>query len=175
MDADPATMLVLRRVRRGAEAEFEEALRDVIRAASAFDGHLGATVVRPAPGRPEHVLVVRWASAADLEAWRASATCAEWLARVAPITEALDAYELHGMEAFFDLPGPRAPARWKMAVVTFVAIYPLILALSALLQRGLPELPLALRVAVTSGVLVPLMTWVVMPWLTGRLARWLTS
>ena len=170
---EPSTLLVLRKVRLGHEAAFEAWLRGVIEVSSKFPGHLGATVIRPGPGRPEYVLLVRWSTADDLRGWRSSESCREWLERVAPLTESVDARELHGLEAWFDLPGRPPPARWKMALLTLVAIYPLVLLFNVALGPALQELALPLRVALMSGMLVPTMTWVVMPALTRSFARWL--
>ncbi len=60
-----------------------------------------------------------------------------------------------------------------MAVLTWLTIFPLItlvVVVSAPLIGGLPLVP---RLAVTTLVTVPLMTWVVMPRVTALLRGWL--
>src|SRR6185503_15790000 len=62
----PVTVLVARRVLPGKEVEFESWASELTRAASAFDGFLGAGLLRPGHvGELWHV-VYRFASADDL-------------------------------------------------------------------------------------------------------------
>jgi antibiotic biosynthesis monooxygenase (ABM) superfamily enzyme len=70
-------------------------------------------------------------------------------------------------------PGVAPPPRYKMALVTWIAIFPLITAIAAITGPLIKELPLALRLAITTGLTVPLMTWVVMPRVTRLLRGWL--
>jgi antibiotic biosynthesis monooxygenase (ABM) superfamily enzyme len=60
-----------------------------------------------------------------------------------------------------------------MAVVTFAALYPLLLALITELRRITSGLPVPLTMLLTLGLTIPLMTWLVMPLLTVRLGPWL--
>jgi antibiotic biosynthesis monooxygenase (ABM) superfamily enzyme len=60
-----------------------------------------------------------------------------------------------------------------MALVTWVTIFPLITLVVVASAPLLGGLPLVVRLAVTTGVTVPLMTWVVMPRVTRLLHRWL--
>jgi uncharacterized protein len=60
-----------------------------------------------------------------------------------------------------------------MALVTWATIFPLITLVVVASSPLLGGLPLVLRLAVTTGVTVPLMTWVVMPRVTRLLYRWL--
>ncbi|MBN2871727.1 MAG: hypothetical protein JXJ30_02290 [Halothiobacillaceae bacterium] len=58
-----------------------------------------------------------------------------------------------------------------MAVVTFAAIYPLALLANVVLVPRTAAWPLLFRPLAFAGVLVPLMTWIVMPRLTRLLRR----
>jgi uncharacterized protein len=60
-----------------------------------------------------------------------------------------------------------------MAIVTWVTIFPLITLVLVASAPLIGSLPLVVRLAVTTGVTVPLMTWVVMPRVTRLLGRWL--
>jgi antibiotic biosynthesis monooxygenase (ABM) superfamily enzyme len=60
-----------------------------------------------------------------------------------------------------------------MALVTWITIFPLITLVVVILNPLLTGLPLVLRLAVTTAVTVPLMTWVVMPRVTRLLRGWL--
>jgi uncharacterized protein len=82
---------------------------------------------------------------------------------------------LTGLESWFTLPAqPGAPPPpYKMALVTWATIFPLITVIVVVSAPLLGPLPLLARLAVTTGVTVPLMTWVVMPRVTRLLHRWL--
>jgi hypothetical protein len=60
-----------------------------------------------------------------------------------------------------------------MAIVTWVTIFPLITLVVVATAPLLGGWPLVARLAVTTGVTVPMMTWVVMPRVTRLLGRWL--
>jgi hypothetical protein len=60
-----------------------------------------------------------------------------------------------------------------MALVTWAAIFPLITGVVVATAPLVGGLPLVARLAVTTAVTVPLMTWVVMPRVTRLLHRWL--
>ena len=76
----PVTVLVARRVVPGREVEFETWASELTRAASGFDGFLGAGLLRPGHvGELWHV-VYRFASADELARWEHSQTRSELLA-----------------------------------------------------------------------------------------------
>lgn len=176
--AGPVTLVLSRRAKPGREAEMESWLRGVVAAASAFPGHLGAEVHRPVlTEHPDYVVVYRFATADDLARWNASAERADWLRRAEPLTQGeahLQAFG--GMDGWFTLPGRQPvapPPRWKTAAITAPVIYLLVVVLSLAAGPALAGLPLLLRTAATTLVLVPTMTWVVMPPLTRLLRHWL--
>ncbi len=174
----PVTTVIARHARAGREDEYEHWLEGIIDASSAFDGHQGVTVLRPPPGGREYVLVVRWRDFESSRRWVNSDVRAGWLARLEPLAEEARVEEQCGLETWFTLRpgqsgGPPAPPRYKMALVTFLAIYPLILGLTYSLFPLLAPLPTPLRPLIVSAILVPLMTWLVMPRMTRVFWRWL--
>ena len=66
-----------------------------------------------------------------------------------------------------------APPRCKMAIVTWLAIFPLISLLSYATAPITGDLPIVVRVLVTTALAVPLMTYAVMPRMTRLFRRWL--
>lgn len=173
----PLTMVVARRIKRGFEAAYEEWVRGVLAVAETFAGHQGATLLRPGvPEDREYVLVVRWATFEDLRRWNESPERNDWVRRAEPLAEEVKVTTQTGLETWFTIPGrppPAPPSRAKMAVLSWVAIYPLILTLNAALGPYLVPLAMPVRVLVTSLLLVPLMTWVVMPRVTRFFYGWL--
>jgi hypothetical protein len=62
-----------------------------------------------------------------------------------------------------------------MAVVTLLAIYPLICLVQLVLVPLLEDLPSSVRTLVTSALLVCLMTYLVMPLMTQLFSGWLSG
>lgn len=67
----------------------------------------------------------------------------------------------------------KRPPRYKLFLLTWLAIYPLITAILHLFGRYLSLLPLPLRTLILTGVLVYLMTYWVMPKLMKLFRNWL--
>lgn len=82
----------------------------------------------------------------------------------------------NGMEAWFALSARRVvspPPKWKMAIVSMMALYPLILLIQpalAPLSRGAPRW---LATLMTMFVITPLMTWLALPLIIRLLRPWL--
>lgn len=173
----PVTMTISRVAKRGREAELERWIEDVSAVVARFEGNRGIQVIRPRdPAEPEYVLLVSFDHWRNLRTWIGSREREEWLAKAEPFTESTSAQVVTGMENWFTLPGrhvTRQAPRWKQSVVTFLAIYPLVNVLSALLGPVVGDLPLPVRTLVMSAMLVPLMTWVVMPNMTRLFWGWL--
>ena len=147
-DADgPVTTTVTRRVKPGHEAAYEAFLAGISGAARAFPGYLGVEVFRPAPGRGgEYRIVYRFDSLTHLHAWLDSAEHAAWLARAEPhVAGPMRTQVLTGLEGWFTLPtqpGLPPPPPYKMAILTWVTIFPLITLVvggTAPHQGGLPH------------------------------------
>ena len=176
--AGPVTATVTRRVKPGHEDAYEEFLAGISGAAKVFPGYLGEEVFRPADGTGgEYRIVYRFDSPAHLRGWLDSGERAAWLERAEPhVVGPMRTQFLTGLESWFTLPtqpGAPAPPPYKMAILTWVTIFPLItlvVVVSAPLIGGLPLVP---RLAVTTLVTVSLMTWVVMPRVTRLLHLWL--
>jgi len=178
--AGPVTATVTRRVKPGHEAAYEEFLAGISDAAKAFPGYLGEEVFRPAGGAGgEYRIVYRFDSPAHLRGWLDSGERAAWLHRAEPhVAGPMRTQVLTGLESWFTLPalpGAPPPPAYKMAVLTWVTIFPLITLVVVVSAPLIGHLPLVPRLAVTTLVTVSLMTWVVMPRMTRLLHRWLYS
>ena len=80
-----------------------------------------------------------------------------------------------GIEGWFDAPvdaevaAPAAttPPRWKQAVTIWLVFFPLNLLATVTLGRLLADVHVVLRVAVMTLTLTPIMTYLLLPWITG--------
>jgi antibiotic biosynthesis monooxygenase (ABM) superfamily enzyme len=176
--AGPVTTTVTRRVRPGHEPFYEQFLAGIIAEAEKFPGHLGVEVFRPqGAGAGDYRTVYRFDTAEHLQAWLDSDEHAAWLARAEPhVIGPIRRSFVTGLETWFTLPDQPAvppPPPYKMALVTWITIFPLITAIVAITGPLLEGLPLAVRLGITTALAVPLMTWVVMPRVTRLLRGWL--
>jgi antibiotic biosynthesis monooxygenase (ABM) superfamily enzyme len=175
---DPVTTTVSRRVKPGHEPFYEQFLKGIIAAANRVPGHLGVEVFRPETASDgEYRVVYRFDNAQHLRAWLDSDERAAWLERVEPhVIGPMRTQFVTGLETWFTLPGrpsTRPPPPYKMALVTWITIFPLITLVVVVLGPLLKGLALVPSLAVTTAVTVPIMTWLAMPVVTRLLRRWL--
>lgn len=172
----PAIVAIAHRVKPGYEAEFEAAVQGVTSAASTFPGYLGSDVLYPQTRRGEWQVIMRFDTPAHLQEWENSPVCQGWIARAEALAEQPKVSRINGLEAWFSLPeAPHMmpPPKWKTAIVSAVGLYPIISVLPPLLQPITRGLPGWLATLVTLSIMMPLMTWVVMPQVTRLFKNWL--
>ncbi|PIE19799.1 MAG: antibiotic biosynthesis monooxygenase [Proteobacteria bacterium] len=176
------TTIIHRQIRAGAEAEYERWMHGITCAAAAFSGYLGTTILRPDDSKPsertrEYTVLLNFATAAHLERWMSSAERQEHLHLAAHLC--LDDSEIQtltGLERWFTLPDravSQPPARYKMAALTALGLYPLLLLLTLALRPLIGGLPSEVQILISVVLGVPLMTWAVMPLVTRLFFRWL--
>lgn len=174
---EAVTVVVHRRIKQGRENEFQEAMQDFMRFALSFPGHRGMHLMRLAAGGRDYTVVARFA---NLEARRDFTSAPEyvaWRRRLDGLTEGdprID--ELSGLEGWFstdDVPGLPQPGKVKMAVATFIGVFPVSTIVGLLIVPYLERLPMLLVNAIVAAIIVILLTWVVMPVITRLLHRWL--
>lgn len=173
---NPVKIVIERHVHPGGEAVFRAWAERYVAAARRCDGHQGASVLSPSIGGGAHLILLRFASQQHLEGWQRSTEATALLREADGLSDAGPASQVRsGLETWFTLPGapmPSAPpAKWKMALMTWSALVPLVIGLPYLFAPlHLPFLP---NVMLSTGVTVALLTWMIMPRLTKGLYRWL--
>lgn len=176
----PFTVLVRRWPRVEAIVQWRRLNSDAIDAALDFSGHLGA-IVLPSGATAERQLLIWFVSRDTFDAWRSSATANSWFERLGQLEDREPVFEeAAGLGVWFELPAhstlPNAPPpRYKMAIATWLGVYPTITLLIWLFWPYLLPLAMPVRTLVLSLVMVPLLTWVVMPRLMKALQSWLSQ
>lgn len=179
----PVTVSITRHV----DPDHSEQMTAWVRAGSSlaerFPGFLGTGWVRPGRLSDEWHMLYRFDSEESLARWEASEQRAWWLGSAQGIVGESRRELRTGIEGWFDPPQSfdvedlrgkvPAPPRWKQAVMIWVAFFPLSLAVTLLLGRVVPDLATAPRVLLSTVLMTPVMTYLVLPWLTGRLGWWL--
>ena len=158
-----------------------------------FDGFLGTGWVRSGTDTDEWHMLYRFADEDSLAGWEDSAQRRWGLGAAQGLVGESRLERRTGIEGWFDEPAhtdvedlrpvPPAPPRWKQMVVIWLAFFPLSLLSGWILGATVPGLPLLPRVLLTTLVMTPLMTYVVLPrmtralewWLHGRPAPWRAS
>jgi antibiotic biosynthesis monooxygenase (ABM) superfamily enzyme len=174
---EPIHIAITLRVRQSHVPEFERALADFARRSLAQSGARGVQCLYPPPGSAstEYGLVRSFASSADRDAFYRSALFTDWLAEIEPMVEGRSTRrELHGLEAWFRDGDAPMPPRWKMALLTWPAVWFASTLMRTIVAPALgPNVPQMIEAGcVTAGVVV-ILTWVVMPFLVGIARPWL--
>lgn len=174
----PVTVSVRRKVRPGCEKEFEEFLTGIINASMTFEGHLGTNVLRPANQKnPEYLIVFKFNSRSNLKRWEQSECRRQWFARGESLTLGSPIIEvITGLETWFTLSSSKPmipPPRYKMAVITWLAIFPLVNLINVILFPILNYLSSVPKTFILTIILVPLMTYFIMPRMTRLFVWWL--
>ncbi len=176
---DPSvTVTISRRVKPECKEEFELFLVGITNACGQFRGHLGSNIFRPVNSDdPEYRIIFKFDRLSNLRNWETSPERKQWFDIAEPLTVSPPQIQIiSGLETWFTLPGRPSitpPPRYKMVLVTWLAVFPLITIISATLQELLVMLPLVLRVAIVTAIAVPTMTYLLMPQMTKLFAVWL--
>jgi len=168
---DPVTVVVNRIIKQDTHNEFEAWQHGITQDISRYAGFLGMDVIRPSDRtNPEYVIVFRFDSEDHFRQWERSHIRAEWMRKVEPITHNVNMKSLSGLEFWFDPPSASqssgraaSPRRYKMAVVTWIAITTILVLLMPPLNSVFSFLPRVPRTMVTSAFVVLLMTYAAMP------------
>lgn len=177
---DAITVCITRTVKPGCEADFERALHDFVQRSLSLPGQHGVHIMRPAPGSGsrEYGIIRKFTDRDALTAFRESPEYRAWTHAAVDLTEGnARTEELTGLESWFTLPGAplRALPKWKMAIATFLGVFPVVMLLSLTLGPMIASWHFILSNAVFNACVVALLTWIVMPVITRALHGWLHS
>ena len=175
--AEPVHIAITRHVRKECVGDFEQALGEFARRSLSEPGTRGVHCLYPPPGSgsTEYGVMRSFASPEDRDAFYASPLYKEWLARIAPWIEGgSKCRELRGLEAWFREPGLPMPPDWKMALLTWVAVWPVSIFVPAVVNPVLgPKFNFYLGAGIVAAGIVVVLTWVAMPLLVKLTFRWL--
>ena len=181
-DAHPITVAIKRRIDPARAVEATSWMQAGTDLATTFDGFLGSGWVRAGEGSDLWYMLYRFRDIPTLEAWDDSPQRGWWLESGRAFASEVRVERRTGIEGWFDAPvtteitapAPRpAPPRWKQAVTIWLVFFPLNLLATVTLGTLLADVHVALRVAVVTLTLTPIMTYLLLPWVTKRLEWWL--
>ncbi|MEP1126512.1 MAG: antibiotic biosynthesis monooxygenase [Ilumatobacter sp.] len=173
----PVTTIVTRTVPAERREDYEAWLHRLLVKAEHLDGFLGADVHRPSAQHDRYTSVFRFATPEHLEAFQRSDLFHQSQAEAATIVDNDPVWDTHtGFELWFSPPpgtNVAQPVRWRMALLIGAVVYVLVLVFGALATAFIGDWPTPLRLAIVIAIEITLMTYVLLPWLTKRLATWI--
>jgi uncharacterized protein len=186
MSSAPVTVAIHRVVSPDRVPEVTAWVQAGVRLANRWDGFLGSGWIRAAEGSTDWIMLYRFADAERLAAWEKSTARRRWLAQGTGLVVARRGARRTGI-AVGSPPPERpvppaappllaAPPRWKQSVAIWLGFFPVNLAFTAAVGWLVPafaELPVVLQVLASTLILTPVMSFWVLPWVTGRLSGWL--
>lgn len=176
-----ATVVITHRVREGKQADYETWLNEIGPLCRASLGHLDWQIIRPISGLTgTYTVIIRFDTREHLRQWMESPVRKRLIEKVQPCLARDDDFFIRsGLDFWFAPDGAAAkvPTRWKQFLVTWSAIYPLVLVVPLVVipvmrQIGIPENRFSTSLFIT-GTVVFLMAYVVMPQYTKSLRKWL--
>lgn len=173
---DRVNVAITHEVKPGHEDEYEAALREFARTSLHEPGTAGVLLLAPVPGTHgcEYGILRSFESQEACDAFYQSALFRDFHDRTRPlVVDQAVRRKLHGLEAFFRDPKSNPPPKWKMALVTWLGVYPASLLWSTVVPPYLTGLPELLVRAIVNVFVVITLAWFVMPRLTQIFASWL--
>jgi uncharacterized protein len=174
---DSVTVVVTRKVKRGHESEYEDWLRRILEEAKSMKGYLGTTIQKPTSGSTEYTSIFRFDTVDNLRKFEDSELHAKYLREVVDYVEA-DAIwkKFTGLDFWFSPPKGTVipqPSRFRISLVTIAIVFGLVLSIGQIIGMIATEVPVYIRLFVTISIVIPLMTYVIMPRITRVLAKWI--
>ena len=171
------TVVVSRTVFPGYEKEYDAWVRKLSEVARQSPGNTGVTMLIPEPGKGGlHHVILNFADEKSMHIWETSYV-RQKLSHEADAFSRRSRQEAIGLEAWFSIPEcPEldTPPHWKMAIVTFLAVYVMSSIILPLVKLVFKDLNFFLEGILVAALLVVILTWVVMPFLSRHVFRkWL--
>lgn len=175
---EPITVIVSRRVKPDKLAEFELLTEEMTARASRFSGYLGATLFKPSSSiDPEYRLMFKFRDLSSLKSWEASPERAEILGKIEGLLIShTEREQVSGLITWFTMPSSNPltpPPRYKMTLISWLGLYPAVTFIFWLFGPWLANVPLLIRTFMVTAVVIVLMTYCLMPFMTKSFAFWL--
>ncbi len=180
---DGATVVITHRVRNNRLDAYETWMETITPLCKAATGFLDWHIVRPIPGiTATYTVIICFDTPKNLKGWMESKDRKRLIKAVEPLLVGADDFSISSGLDFWFVPGgarAKVPMRWKQYLITWSAIYPLVLfvpqiILPLLHTLGVPSVAPLNTLAVTAAV-VFLMVYAVMPRYTRLAQKWLFS
>ncbi len=176
-----ATVVISHHVKEDSKTNYEAWLKEIIPVSKRYPGHLGVGIVHPVPGATvTYTVIIRFDTRKNLLTWMESDDRKKLIEKVKPYLVEDDKFFVRsGLDFWFTPEEAKAklPTKWKQFLVTWSAIFPLVLAMSALIDWLTTSISITLnhpaKVLSLTFLVVLMMVYVVMPRYTKLVHKWL--
>lgn len=177
------TLVIKHRVKAGFEVPYKTWLRNIVRIAGEWEGHLGVDVI---PGKhaglDTYTCILRFCSTDAMQRWLDSPQRRELVNEAIPMLTDGDQTEVNPANEFWFSPPNETrspPPRWKQAALTLLVIFPHTLLVPLFWKPLLGVSPVLSNYVVATFVItltiVLSVVYLFMPMATRVFASWLTS
>ena len=177
------TLVIKHRVKAGFEVPYSTWLRNIVRIAGQWEGHLGVDVI---PGKhaglDTYTCILRFCSTDAMQRWLDSPQRRELVNEAIPMLADGDQTEVNPANEFWFSPPNETrspPPRWKQAALTLLVIFPHTLLVPLIWKPLLDISPVLSNYVVATFVItltiVLSVVYLFMPMATRVFASWLTS
>ena len=164
-NASSGTVISSRAIQAGAEASFDAWADRLDKAAQEAPGYLAGVRLGQTQGLQHQVF--RFRTEADAQTWRTGESFQRLVSEADAFSVGLDQVK-PGDPVRFEVPSDASAAKWKRFVTTWIAVFPVLLAISSLVRWLLEGWPTALQLVPSSLMLTATLQWIILP----RLQRW---
>lgn len=181
METQGASVVITHHILDGKQAEYETWLDEILPVAKNADGFIDWQVVRPIPNLTfVYTVIIRFDTIENLKNWMESDARKKLIDKAHPLFTKEDNYEIKsGLDFLFygEKADIKTPVRWKQYLATWSAIFPLSILMQLVLLPFLRQLDFPanryLDTFISTGCLVFLVIFVVMPNYTKLIRKWL--
>jgi antibiotic biosynthesis monooxygenase (ABM) superfamily enzyme len=176
-----ATVVITHRVSDQQQAAYEAWLAEIGPVCKASQGLLDWHIIRPIAGLTHtYTVIIRYDTQQNLKLWIESQARQQLIHKIEKLLADKESVQINsGLEFLFNPAGakPGMPVRWKQFLITWSAIFPLVVCIPLLLLPLLRSLDVPSTAwsdtLFITGVVVFLMVYVVMPRYTKWVHGWL--
>ncbi|MDD4969346.1 MAG: antibiotic biosynthesis monooxygenase [Paludibacter sp.] len=181
MEKQGASVVISHQIREGKQSEYEKWLEEIGPICRNAAGNIDWQIIRPIPTLTStYTVIIRFDTTEHLKDWMNSLERSDLIKKAQPLFEKGDDYYIKSGLDFLFTPlesKTKTPMRWKQFLVTWSAIYPLSLSIPFIITPILracrfPQIRIIDSFFI-SGSVVLLMVYIIMPYYTKLIKKWL--
>ncbi len=171
------TTVVRHFIKKDKRKEFENWTKGITTQAKQFEGFEGLQLISPPADMNEYLTLFKFSSLPALQKWMDSDERKKELSKLTALSEKeMILGQITGIDFWFEAPEKKSaivPPKWKMSLLTWLAVFPGVVLLSKFYHALFPDFPSTLLTLFVTLTLVPLLTWVLMPNIVKLFKGWL--
>ena len=159
----PVTAIFKRKIKEGRKDEFMEWSREITAICSTFEGYVSTKLIQPPTADGDYVTVITFDNYQHFQVWEESEKRQHLLNKMMDMVAGeVVTEQFLGVYSFIGSPGKRWPPDWRMVIVAYTAIWPLVYFIPPFLNPHLPQQPV-LQSLLSTALVTALMGYVSLP------------